>query len=177
MNADQQPNAATATPHPLTRTLQLLLRGAALLGGLILCGLMLMVCVSVVFRYLLNEPILGDQELVEIGMSVVVMAAMPFTTLQQQHIRVDVLDYWLGDRGRFAGDLFARTVSIAVLYLLIRKTWAKALDAHEYGDVTNMLEIPVWITYGAISIGMGLVVVVLVAQLIQQLRRGPVAYE
>lgn len=142
-----------------------------------LCGVMLLVCISVVFRYVLNQPILGDQELVEIGMSVVVMAAMPFTTFQQQHIRVDVLDYWLGDWGRFIGDLFARTVSIAVLYLLIQKTWAKALDAHEYGDVTNMLEIPVWITYGAISIGMGLVVVVLLVQLIQQLRSGPVNYE
>jgi len=50
------------------------------------------------------------------------------------------------------------------------------LDAHKYGDVTNMIEIPVSIAYGAITIGFGLSVLVLAGQLILQLRNGPANY-
>ena len=110
-------------------------------------------------------------------MSLVVMLAMPYVTLRGEHIRVDILDRFLGSYGRYLGDVFARLVSCFVLYLLITKTWAKTLDAHEYGDVTNMIEIPVWIAYGAITIGFGLTLLVLVGQLLLQLRMSPANYE
>lgn len=157
--------------------LERFLQGVALIGGLVLFGIMLLVFAAVFFRYVLNQPILGDQELVEIGMSLVVMMAMPFTALRGAHIRVDILDGKLGDLGRFVADIFARCVSIFVLFLLIRKTWDKALDAHEYGDVTNMIELPVWIAYGAITIGMGLFGLVVLWQLIAQFRHGVSGYE
>ena len=125
----------------------------------------------------MNQPILGDQELVEIGMSLVVMLAMPFATWKGEHIRVDILDERLGSVGRFLGDLFARSIGIFVLYLLVGKALDKAFDAYEYEDVTNMIEIPVWIAYGAISVGMGLFILVLVLQLALQLRQGWSNYE
>ena len=154
-----------------------LLKGVALLGGFVLFGIMILVSVSVFFRYVLNRPILGDQELVEIGMALVVMMAMPFATLRGDHIRVDILDDRIGDIGRFAGDVFARSVSCFVLFLLIGKTWDKMLDAYKYDDVTNMIEIPVWIAYAAITIGMGLVAIVMAVQLVAQLSQGIRGYE
>lgn len=153
------------------------LRFSALFGGIVLLAIMLLVSVAVFFRYVLNQPILGNQELVEIGMSVVVMLAMPYTAILGQHIRVDVFDPRLGASGRFVADLFARSMSVVVLFLLVQKAWGKALDAHEYGDVTNMIEIPVWIAYGAIVIGMSLFILVLLLQLYQQLRHGVSDYE
>jgi TRAP-type C4-dicarboxylate transport system permease small subunit len=154
-----------------------LLKGVALLGGFVLFGIMMLVSISVFFRYALNRPILGDQELVEIGMSLVVMMAMPFATLRGDHIRVDILDDRIGDIGRFAGDVFARCVSCFVLFLLIGKTWDKMLDAYKYDDVTNMIEIPVWIAYAAITLGMGLVAIVMAFQLMRQLSQGFRGYE
>lgn len=168
---------ASATITGVPRWAERLLKFVALIGGLILFAVMLLVSVAVFYRYQLNNPILGDTELVEIGMSLVVMMAMPYVTLRGTHIRVDILDPYIGDYGRFIGDLFARTVSCYVLFLLIRKTWAKTLDAHEYGDVTNMIEIPVSIAYGAITIGFGLSIAVLIAQLILQCRSGVSGYE
>ncbi len=154
-----------------------LLKGVALLGGFVLFGIMILVSVSVFFRYALNRPILGDQELVEIGMALVVMMAMPFATLKGDHIRVDILDDRIGDIGRFAGDVFARCVSCFVLLLLIGKTWDKMLDAYKYDDVTNMIEIPVWIAYASITLGMGLVAIVMAVQLMAQLSQGFRGYE
>ena len=157
--------------------LERLFRWAALLGGIALFAIMILVSAAVFYRYVLNNPILGDQELVEIGMSLVVMLAMPFASWKGAHIRVDILDSWLGSAGRFIGDLFARSVCIFVLYLLVRKAVDKALDAYEYEDVTNMIEIPVWIVYGAIGAGMGLFALVLALQLLLQMQRGWENYE
>ncbi len=151
--------------------------GVALLGGAVLFAIMLLVSWSVFARYVLNAPILGDQELVEIGMSLVVMMAMPFATATGSHIRVDILDNKLGAMGRFLCDLLARGIGAYVLFLLIGKTWDKALDAYEYNDVTNMIEIPVWIAYGAITAGMGLFSIILALQLIDQVRHGVSGYE
>lgn len=166
----QESEGALALPERLFKF-------AALLGGIVLFAIMALVSVSVFFRYVLNQPILGDQELVEIGMSLVVMLAMPFTTWKGDHIRVDILDSRLGNFGRFLGDIFARAVGIFVLYLLARKATDKAFDAYEYEDVTNMIEIPVWIAYGAISAGMGLFAVVLAVQLALQILGGWTDYE
>ncbi len=138
---------------------------------------MLLVTWAVVARYVLNQPILGDQELVEIGMSLVVMMAMPFATSAGAHIRVDIFDGKLGVLGRYVCDLIARVLGAYVLFLLIRKTWDKALDAYEYNDVTNMIEIPVWIAYGAITAGMGLFALILALQVVDQLRHGISSYE
>ncbi len=157
--------------------LERLLKGTALLGSFVLFSIMLLVSWSVFCRYVLNQPILGDQELVEIGMSLVVMMAMPFTAWKGDHIRIDILDGVLGSRGRYLGDVFARFIGCFVLYLLISKTWDKTLDAYEYEDVTNMIEIPVWIAYGAITVGMGLFALVLALQLFLQLRRGSANHE
>lgn len=152
-------------------------RLVALLGGIILFAVMVLVSVAVFFRYHLNDPILGDTELVQIGMSLVVMMAMPYVTYKSAHIRVDVLDPLLGSKGRFVGDLFARGISCFVLWLLIRKTFDKTLEAIEYEDVTNMIELPLWIPYGAITIGFGIAVLVLIGQLIGQFRHGWINYE
>jgi len=154
-----------------------LLKYVALVGGLILFALMLLVSVAVFNRKVLNAPILGDFEIVKIGLSLVVMMAMPYVTLRGAHIRVDIFDQYIGSYGRFCGDIFARLVSCFVFTLLVVKTWGKMLDAHKYGDVTNMIEIPVAIAYGAITLGFGLSILVLAWQLYSQCRQGPANYE
>ena len=157
--------------------LERLLKAAALLGGVTLFAIMLLVSYSVFCRYVLNQPILGDQELVEISMALVVMLAMPYAAWRGEHIRVDILDAHLGAAGRFCGDVFARSVGAVALGLLVHKATNKMFDAYEYGDVTNMIEIPVWIAYAAVAFGMGLFAFVLIWQLIWQLIRGVSSYD
>ena len=154
-----------------------LLKLLAAVSGAVLLGIMCLVSYSVFRRYVMNDPILGDAEIVQIGMALVVMMAMPHATNVGAHIRVDVLDGKIGSWGRYLGDLLARSLGAYVLVLLILKTWDKALDAHEYGDVTNMIELPVSVAYGAITLGMGAYAAVLLVQIIVQLRSGVKGYE
>ena len=154
-----------------------LLKALAAVSGAVLFLIMCLVSYAVFRRYVMNDPVLGDAEIVQIGMSLVVMMAMPYATANGAHIRVDIFDRRIGAWGRFLGDVMARSVGSYILFLLIDKTWDKALDAHEYGDVTNMIEIPVWIAYGAITVGMGGYALVLIAQLVVQFLSGVKDYE
>jgi TRAP-type C4-dicarboxylate transport system permease small subunit len=154
-----------------------LLKALAAFSGVALFVIMCLVSYAVFRRYVMNDPVLGDAEIVQMGMSIVVMMAMPYATASGAHIRVDIFDRKIGCWGRFLGDALARSLGAYILFLLIRKTWDKALDAHEYGDVTNMIEIPVWIAYGAITIGMGGYAVVLIVQLVRQFLSGVKDYE
>jgi len=153
------------------------LKALAVISGIALFLLMCLVSYTVFRRYVMNNPVLGDAELVQIGMSLVVMMAMPYATFSGAHIRVDIFDRKIGAWGRYLGDVMARSLGAFFLFLLIQKTWDKALDAHEYGDVTNMIEIPVWIAYGAITVGMGGYALVLIAQLVVQFLSGVKDYE
>lgn len=170
MSAPGQENHARGVPERVFSF-------AALLGGIALFGLMLVVSVSVFFRYALNQPLLGSQEIVEVGMVFVVMLAMPHTAITGQHIRVDILDEKLGRLGRFVCDLLARCIGIVVLGLLVRKSFDKTLDAIEFEDVTNMIELPLWWAYAAITVGMALYALVLLLQMIRQLGQGASTYE
>jgi TRAP-type C4-dicarboxylate transport system permease small subunit len=154
-----------------------LLKALAAFSGAALFVIMCLVSYAVFRRYVMNDPVLGDAEIVQIGMSIVVMMAMPYATASGAHIRVDIFDRKIGHWGRYLGDVLARSLGAYILFLLIQKTWDKALDAHEYGDVTNMIEIPVWIAYGAITIGMGGYAVVLIVQLVFQFLSGVKDYE
>ncbi len=89
----------------------------ALLGGIVLCLLVLMVCVSISGRelsdlahsgllrgvgdWLINlgvGPILGDFELVEAGVAFAIFAFLPLTQLSGAHAKVDVFTQGLGPR-------------------------------------------------------------------------------
>jgi len=148
---------------------QHLLSWLAKVSGLVLFAIVLLITVSVFCRYMLNQPILGSQELVQLGMVLVVMLAMPYTTIRNEHIRVDILDKALGPNGRYIGDLISRALSSVVLSLLAWKSSLKALDALEYEETTNMLELPVWPVYAAIALSMSLYALVLFIELVQQL--------
>ena len=147
------------------------------LAGMALFGLMLLVAVQVFARYVLRDPILGAEEITQMGMVFVVMLAMPNAAITGKHIRVDILDRYLGDFGRFACDLAGRVIAIAVLFLLIRQAWKKALEAHEFGDVTNMIELPLAAAFGAIAVGMGAYMLVLALQVVRQFAHGVKGYE
>ncbi|MBU4529584.1 MAG: TRAP transporter small permease [Alphaproteobacteria bacterium] len=141
-------------------------------------GLLLLVTFAgVVMRYFFNAPILGSNEIIELVSVAVVMLAMPGAAQRQMHIRVDVFDGLIGAFGRFAGDIVARGLSIYLLTLLGWRAWGKLTDAAEYGDVTNMLSIPLWPFYGLLVLGAALYAIVLAIQLVDILRSGVASSE
>ena len=141
-------------------------------ASLALIAMMSVTVVSVFMRYVVGTPILGVNEITEVISVTLVMLAMPYATQSEAHVRVDVLDPWLGRTGRMVGDLLARGIGAYVLWILLQRGWRRMWDAFEFEDTTNMLELPLGPFYALMLAGFALYLVVLVLQMLDILRQG-----
>jgi TRAP-type C4-dicarboxylate transport system permease small subunit len=135
-------------------------------GGGALLTMVAIIVVSVVMRYLLQQPMLGANELIQLASVVLVMSALPYCTQQEGHIRVDILDKALGHWGRLVGDVVYRSLSIFVLGTLTHRAVLKAADTFRWSDATNMLGLPLWPFYAVLAAGAFLCVLVFLTQLL-----------
>ncbi|MEM7488379.1 MAG: TRAP transporter small permease [Pseudomonadota bacterium] len=154
----------------LARIMEALARMMAILGGLVLTGLIVMTCLSIVGRWLnglLNGgvfegfavsdwilargvgPITGDFELVEAGMAFVIFAFLPITQLHGAHASVDIFTRAIGERpNRWLAALWA-VLFAAVLILIARQLWLGTGDKARYGETTFLIQFPIWWAYAA----------------------------
>lgn len=141
-------------------------KGVGALAGVALLIMMSVAFIGVIMRYFFNAPILGGNEIIQVLSGVAVMMAIPVAADQDSHIRVDVLDSFIGKVGRFIGDVISRVLAIIVLSLLVQKVYAKIWDALKYEDTTNLLQIPIWPIYIVITAGMSMFVFILGVELV-----------
>lgn len=156
----------------LTRRLSRATGALSALAAACLLAIVVLISAGVVMRYLLGQPILGLNEIVQLAAVALVMAALPHATLREDHVAVDVFDRALGRLGRLFGDVLARVISAVVLAILCQRAVLKGLDAWEWGDATNMLRMPIWPFYAILALGSGLCVVVFAVQLVTIFSRG-----
>ena len=141
----------------------------AMASSVVLALMMIFVFVGALMRYLFNAPILGGNEVLELASVAVVMLAIPYCTVEDAHVRIDLLDKALGRFGRFVTDILYRVLGIVILFFLVRSYVYRALDALEYADTSNLLRIPIWPFYGLVVVGMGLFAVILALQLVRMI--------
>ena len=142
----------------------------ATLSAIVLAFMMVFIFAGAVLRYAFNAPISGGNEILEMASVAIVMLAVPYCTTQDAHVRIDLLDNALGRVGRLLTEILYRLIAVVVLWFLVKSYVARTLDAREYEDVTNMLDIPLWPFYGLIVFGMGLYGIILAVQLVMMAR-------
>ncbi|WP_232204300.1 TRAP transporter small permease [Roseobacter sp. CCS2] len=140
----------------------------ALLGGGVLCLLVLMVCVSVSGRELSDlaysgalrslgdwlidlgvGPILGDFELVEAGVAFAIFAFLPLTQLSGAHAKVDVFSKGMGNKADRALGKFWSVVMAAIIVLITWRLFVGMQDKMRYGETTYLIQFPIWWAYAA----------------------------
>ena len=152
----------------LHRFIERLAQAMALSGGVVLCLLVLMVCVSIMGRELADAahagrlgglgdtligagvgPVLGDFELVEAGMAFAIFAFLPLTQLRGAHATVDVFTSRMGPR---VNSFLAAFWSVAMAVTIVLITWRLAVgmqDKMRYNETTYLIQFPVWWAYAA----------------------------
>ena len=132
----------------------------------LLVFLMLFTTADVMLRYLFNAPIYGGLEISESAMLAMIMLAMAYTGATNAHVRVDVLDTKFGHLGQRISNIITGAIALVVLWFLVERTYIKTLDAYEFGDVTNFLQMPIWPLYAIIALGMAGFGLVIAAQIV-----------
>ena len=136
-------------------------------SSVVLFALMVMTCVDVIGRELLNDPLDGATELTQLMLGIIVFAVLPTVSLREEHVSVDLLDIWFPKRwiGRRQAVLnFAMAVIMGVLSW---RVWLSAARTADYGDATEYLEIPLAPMEFFISIMSGIAAIALLANVVR----------
>ncbi|WP_439523397.1 TRAP transporter small permease [Marivita sp.] len=156
----------------MTTAIERLARTMAILGGLVLTGLVLLTCVSVLGRGLnsmghsdwltaLSQsfaegliasgvgPVTGDFELVEAGIAFSIFAFLPICQLYAGHATVDVFTSRLSESINGWLIAFWDVVLTLIIWLITWRLCAGLLDKYGNGETTFLLQFPIWWAYAA----------------------------
>lgn len=140
----------------IDRVMRALAALLAVLGGLALVAVLLSTVASVTGRALIPfglSPIRGDFELVELGTGFAVFAFLPWVQINRQHASVEILTMHMGSRANRIIDLAGDLLMFVVAVLLAYKHWLGTLDKLAYGEVTFIIQYPVWWAYASGLVG------------------------
>lgn len=131
----------------------------AVSGGVLFIALVAMSLVSIVGRKLGFGSVNGDIELMQAGTAVAATAFLPYCTLLGEHIKVDFFTENLRDSLKGFMDGVSELILAAVSILLVWRTSLAVISTHEYGDVTTLVSLPLWIPTALLIPGLFLMAV------------------
>lgn len=154
-----------------------LARVMALLGGVVLCALVAMTCLSILGRALdglahdptlTNRapafaawlaatvgPVRGDYELIEAGIAFAIFAFLPICQLSSGHARVDLIAGALPARLNLALAAMWEAVLTAIIIVIGWRLSLGFVEKLGNGQTTFLLELPLWWAYGACVLAAG----------------------
>lgn len=128
----------------------LLARLFALIGGVVLCMLIIMSVASIIGRALVGfglAPVPGDYELVEIGTALAIFCFLPWCYLKGGHATVDLIYAALPSKIKWIIDSVSELLMLLLWLALTWMLFQGALDKHEFSETTFTLQMPIWWAY------------------------------
>jgi TRAP-type C4-dicarboxylate transport system permease small subunit len=135
---------ATSTPKALIWAEKQLGRIAGLLavfGGISIVALMVITMVGVFWRYVLNNPIFGIEDVSTMALTVVVAASVAYGAHHQSHVSVNIITMVAGRRVTRFTDVLARGLGFAMLSVATYALFKKGGCGLPCGAITNNLSI------------------------------------
>ena len=136
----------------MTHPVYAISRAMAWFGALVLVLLAAMSVVSIAGRALSGlglGPVPGDFELVEAGTALAVFCFLPWAHLKRGHAVVDLFWRLYPPALRRLLDVLADGLMLALWLLLVWRMGVAMLDYRDNGEVTFILQFPVWWGYAA----------------------------
>ena len=172
--ADQTGGAKPA-PSALDRWIGAVAWVAAALGAGVVLLMMSVVGYSVVNRYLLGTPVTWTDELSGYLVVALVMLGAAEALRRGDHISVDLITSRLGVRGRRMAEVWGNIMVLVVAVALLISGTETIEYSVNFGILSEgYLEVPMWIPQSFLILGAGLLALVAAANLLGQIRRGPV---
>ena len=130
----------------------------AIAGGLVLLGIVILTCVSIVGRALVPldigiGPIRGIYDMTEIAMAAAIFAFLPWAQLTDAHARVDLFQSAMPGVMNRGLDLLFNIAMFTVALIGTYRLYLGMQDKLSYGETTLIAQIPVWQGYAAGLVG------------------------
>ena len=127
--------------------LERLTRALALVGGVLLLAAVALAIVSITGRYTLGLPVPGDYELVELICAVAVFLFFPFTHAMGANLTAEFFTSGLPRRWQTALDVVHDAIFALVAALLAWRLGHGMVDKYHNGDMSLLIQVPLWWPY------------------------------
>jgi TRAP-type C4-dicarboxylate transport system permease small subunit len=141
--------AAADRAGPLGAALYWLAVVLAYAGGAVIAGVGIMSAVSIVGRSFWSSPILGDFELVQIGIAVAGSLFLPYCQATRGHIVVDFFTLKAAPRTILWLDRFGAFLMALALLVVAWRTVAGGVEIAQTGETSMLMGFPIWLGYAA----------------------------
>jgi TRAP-type C4-dicarboxylate transport system permease small subunit len=119
-----------------------LTRALAYFASFTLFAIMWLTFIDVLGRDLLNAPLPGGFETIEVLMGIMLFATLPILTVSEEHVVVTILDDVTPARLRALQRLAINLLSGIALAVLAWRLWDVAEKQARYNDATMFLQLP-----------------------------------
>ena len=154
----------------IDRAVHLVERGTALISGFGIFAMMLLGVAQILLRKLLNFPILGYIDMVEIMMTFLVFLGLAYTERLGSHIRMEILVNYMKGRTLWLFELVSVIVGLFVCGVLVKYTWDHAIRAYTSGDSTIDIQLLWWPSKMVVPVALSLLFIRLLVSLWGYLR-------
>ncbi len=144
-----------------------IIRGWALIGGLILVALMLETAASAASNLFFNKPFEGDYELMKHFVAVAVFCFLPYCQLTGANVTVDIFTENVSERAKAAMLAFSSIFAIVFSLVMLRQMSLGFMSYIEYPETTAALHIPLWTAFPPALFSLALLFIAAVITLIQ----------
>ena len=125
----------------------------AVFGGLMLIVVTVFTVVSVVGRTALDMPVLGDQEIVELGCAIAIFSFMPYCQMRAANVIVDFFTARLPQSARDGLDSIMNAIFSVCILIVTWRLAVGGIGAFHAADTSMFLRIPQWWGYALAFIG------------------------
>ena len=147
-----------------------LITGWAILGGLVLVGVVVVNAYSILAGAVVNKPFPGYFELTEMGAAIAAFCFLPYCQLAGANVSADIFTMRAGPRAVAVMSALAAVVAVVFAAILLWRMSAGLLDYREYEQFTGILEIPIWWAFLPALVSLALLVLASIITLAEAIR-------
>ncbi|WP_170923701.1 TRAP transporter small permease [Desulfocicer vacuolatum] len=140
-------------------------------SGVMLVAMMLVTCLDVGGN-IFGHPLLGSEEIVSLLAALLIAFTLPAAHQERAHIGVDMLYLRFSPRTKKINDSILCVITAIFFSLVSWECFKYAGDLKRIGQVTAVLELPIYYILYAVSAGCGFLSLVVVSQLLKIIREG-----
>ncbi|MGB0659125.1 MAG: TRAP transporter small permease [Mangrovicoccus sp.] len=143
---------------------------AALIAGLLIMGLMVLVCAEVLGRGLFNHPVRGSIDIVEQLMVALVTLGIAYCQSHFGNVRMTLVSDRCKGRSKWLVESFALGIALFVVIILTKGSWLNLMRSLNNGGDTPEIGIPLWPGIAIVTGALALLALRLALQLAEAAR-------
>lgn len=134
------------------------------IGGVCLTAMMFLTACDVFMRYFLGSPIDGAFDITEYLMVVIFAFALPYCTIQKDHVKVDILTGRFPKKVSILLDVATTLISLVLFWIVTWQSLHSAVNQYNSKIVSSVMQIPRYPFYGLLFFGYLCFAIILLAE-------------